>query len=95
MGSSATATLVRRAAKHASTKRPELGVLVIHRPKFVYEYAVPDRWTDNGHGREELDALVQALVPLLTELTGDIALQRLRSIPDIRDAGLLREGDDA
>jgi hypothetical protein len=95
MGSSATATLVRRALKHASARHPGLGVLVIHRPQFVYEYAVPDRWSDNGHGREELDELMRALVPLLAELTGDIAVRRLRSIPDLRAAGLVSEGDEA
>lgn len=93
MGSSATATLVRRAAKHAAAKRPALNVLVIHRPVFDYEYVVPEPWRDDGNGMEDLSELVRALVPLLTELTGTIAVQRLRSFPELLQSGLLH--DDA
>lgn len=89
MGSSATATLVRRAAKHAASNRPGLKVLVIHRPIFEYEYVVPEVWKDDGSGMDDLSELMRALMPLLTELTGGIALQRLRSIPDLVDAGLV------
>ena len=88
MGSSATATLIRRAAKHAASKRPELGVLTIHRPVFEYEYILPERWKDDGHGRAELDELMRNLVPLLTELTGSIAVQRLQSISALTRAGV-------
>lgn len=91
MGSSATAILVRRAVKHAASKQPQLGVLVIHRPVFEYEYVVPEQWRDVNHGRAELSELVRALVPLLTQLTGGIALQRLRSVPELVHAGLLSD----
>jgi len=89
MGSSATASLVRRAAKRAASNQPTLGALTIHRPVFEYEYVIPERWKDDGHGRAELGELMRNLVPLLTELTGQIAVQRLRSIAILVDAGLL------
>lgn len=86
MGSSATATLVRRAAKHGAAKQPGLRVLVIHRPSFEYEYVVPDVWSDNG--RDDLRELTRHLVPLLTELTGSIAVKRLQSVQLLVAAGL-------
>jgi hypothetical protein len=91
MGSSATATLVRRAAKRAASRQPELGVLTIHRPVFEYEYVIPERWKDDGQGRPELDELMRSLVPLLVELTGQIAIQRLQSISILVRAGVLRD----
>jgi hypothetical protein len=94
MGSSATATLMRRAAKHAAAKRPGLSVLVIHRPMFEYEYIVPARWNEDRVALEDLGELVHTLVPLLTELTGLIAVRRLRSIPDLVSAGLLEADHD-
>jgi hypothetical protein len=81
IGTSATAQLVRRAAKHAQRYSPGLAALVIKKPAFEYEYVVPPNW--NSDGSEELKALIETLHPLLVELTGMIVLQRLRSIPDL------------
>jgi hypothetical protein len=81
IGASATAQLVRRAAKHAQRSTPGLAALVIRKPAFEYEYIVPAAWTDDGN--EELRALVHTLQPLLVELTGMIVVQRLRSIPHL------------
>jgi hypothetical protein len=81
LGSSATATLLRRAAKHGVKRQPGLTKLVIHRPAFEYEYVVPEHWSTNG--REELVVLCQTLVPILEELTGRIVVQRLRSSPQL------------
>jgi hypothetical protein len=92
MGSSATATLVRRAAKHGASKRPGLRVLVIHKPAFEYEYVVPEVWRDDGTGRDDLGELMRNLVPLLVELTGSIATRRLESVEMLVAAGLLPEG---
>jgi hypothetical protein len=91
MGGSATATLVRRAVKHAAAKQPGLRVLVIHKPGFEYEYVVPELWCDDGNGRDELHELMRNLVPLLTELTGSIAIKRLQAIDVLTAAGLFRE----
>lgn len=91
LGSSATATLLRRAAKRGAADRPDLMKLVIHKPLFEYEYVVPEEWTA-GAGRESLQLLVDKLVPLLRELTGGIVIQRLRSVPELASAHLV--GDD-
>ena len=98
LGSSATATLLRRAAKHVASQQPTLRELVIHKPAFDYEYTVPPAWKNDG--RDTLALLVRALVPLLRELTGPIVIQRLRSIPELAQAQLLvdeaeDEGRDA
>lgn len=87
MGSSATAVLVKRAIKRAAGEQPAVQMLVIRRPVFDYEYLVPETWKDNG--KAELAALMGALVPLLKELTGEIAVSRLRSIPELAQSGLL------
>ena len=95
LGSSATATLLRRAAKHAASGHPKLRELVIHKPTFDYEYTVPPAWKNNG--RDTLALLLRALVPLLRELTGPIVIQRLCSIPEIAQSRLLagEEGSPA
>jgi hypothetical protein len=89
IGTSATATLVRRAAKHAATSAPSLAALVIKKPTFDYEYIVPQHWSDDGS--DELRLLIHSLEPLLVELTGLIVIQRLRSIPEL--AVMLPEDD--
>lgn len=66
-------------------------MLVIHRPLFDYEYVVPETWRENDNGRSELSELMHALLPLLIELTGGIAVQRLRSAPELVEAGLLND----
>ncbi|HEU0034099.1 MAG TPA: hypothetical protein VFQ53_25905 [Kofleriaceae bacterium] len=89
LGSSATATLVRRAAKHAARVHPRLQQLVIQRPAFEYEYVVPSEWLDDLQGRDALIVLVQTLRPLLEELTGPIVIRRLSAIPELARTGVL------
>jgi hypothetical protein len=89
IGTSATATLVRKAAKHAATRVPALATLKITKPAFEYELVVPMSWNDDG--ADDLRALVQTLQPLLVELTGMIVVHRLRSIPAL--ATMLVEDD--
>lgn len=92
LGSSATATLLRRAAKHGTKIEPGLDGLVIHRPAFEYEYIVPPNWTADGNGRGGLAVLCRTLVPLLQELTGPVVVHRLRSIPELAPLVLEPEG---
>lgn len=89
LGSSATATLVRRAVKRGAGSQPKLAQLVIHRPAFEYEYVVPEEWTNDAKGRDALTVLVQTLVPILEELTGPIVIQRLRSKPELTRAQIV------
>ena len=90
LGSSATATLLRRAAKHGAVQRPELMKLTIHKPLFEYEYVVPEEWTSE-RGRESLQVLIAELVPLLRELTGVVVIHRLQSVPELARAQLVRD----
>jgi hypothetical protein len=85
LGVSATASIVRRAAKRAAADRPELGQLTIHKRAFEYEYVVPPQWSQNGP-KDSLCRLVDCLVPILRELTGGIVIQRLRSHPQLSHA---------
>lgn len=93
MGSAACATLLRRAAKRASAKAPDLARLTIARDRFEYRYAVPASWQsdDSTHAFCEL---VRELRPLLIELTGQVVVRRLRAIPALEVCGdLLRDGE--
>ena len=94
LGSSATATLVRRAAKHGAREAQSLQQLVIQRPAFDYEYVVPSEWRSSAQGRDALVALVRSLRPLLEELTGGIVIHRLGAIPELARARLITDDDD-
>jgi hypothetical protein len=89
MGSAATAALLRRAAKHAVSKAPELGAFEVQRVRFEYRYVVPPSWTSGeAEGpRASLQALVHELKPLLVELTGSVVLRRLHAIPELQSSG--------
>ncbi len=88
MGSAATATLLRRAAKHAETRAPDLGRFEVQRVRFEYRYVVPPSWADqSGDAHASLDALMRELRPLLVELTGAVVLQRLHVIPELSSSG--------
>jgi hypothetical protein len=90
LGTAATATLLRRAAKRAVTREPALAELVIARESLEYRYTLPSSWKD-GVGALEgpLRSLVGELLPLLVELTGPIAVRHLAQIPELRERGLV------
>jgi hypothetical protein len=56
---------------------------------------VPEAWRDDGTGRDDLGELMRNLVPLLTELTGSIAIRRLETIGILVTAGLLSSASGA
>jgi hypothetical protein len=88
IGSAATATLIRRAAKRAATRRPELGGLLISRDQLEYRFEVPPAWTSTeGEGMEILCVLALELGPLLQGLTGDVLLRRLDAVPELKKCG--------
>ncbi len=89
MGPSASASLMRRAIKRGLARHPGLSGLVIHRPGLEYECVIPEPWRGDGTGHDELGELVHHLVPLLTELTGSIAVQRLQAVSILARAGLI------
>jgi hypothetical protein len=93
LGTSATATLVRRALRGAAQRRPELGLdrLVVVRADLEYRYAVPEDWRDEDpRAREALGFLLrEEIIPLLGELTGPIGVRLVERIPELQRHGLV------
>jgi len=90
LGTAATATLLRRAARRAAPRCPELGELAITREKLEYRYTLPSAWADGAGGTPvALRELVVELCPLLVELTGPIVVRRLERIPELRKRGII------
>ena len=90
LGTAATATLVRRAARGAAARCPELGALVIARHELDYVYTVPSAWNEpRGSLPAGLRELADELRPLLGELTGSVVVRHLARIPELRPLGLL------
>jgi ADP-ribose pyrophosphatase YjhB (NUDIX family) len=90
LGTAATAILLRRAAKRATSRAPELDGLLIQRDTLGYTYTVPGGWQEPGTGPPEaaLCELVGELRLLLVELTGTVVVQRLERVPALRTLGL-------
>ena len=81
VGTAATAALVRRAAKRASSRCPVLSQLTIHRNQgFTPDYTLPPSWTEAAASPaaiEEFQTLLDELLALLYQLTGAVVLRRL------------------
>jgi hypothetical protein len=89
LGTAATATLLKRAAKRALARSPELAGLVIKREGLSYHYKCPSAWNDKSEGTLfALRELVGELRPLLVEMTGQIVIQHLEQILELRERGL-------
>jgi hypothetical protein len=90
LGTAATATLVRRAARRAAPSCPELAELSVVRNDLDHQYTVPSAWQDRAAGTPfALVELVKELWPLLVELTGTVAVRHLERIPELRSRGIL------
>ena len=95
MGSAATATLLRRAAKRATRQAPALAGFEIVRDVLEYHYRLPDSWKE-AQGPELVNAmceLTRELRPLLVELTGAVVLRRLDTIPELAACCAPEAGD--
>jgi hypothetical protein len=93
IGSAATAALVRRSVRRASVRFPALAGFSIAREGFEYQYATPEGWSDSsraGECLEELRGVIDALWPLLIELTGQVLVRRLQAIPEFQRGGLVK-----
>lgn len=87
LGCAATAALITRSARLASTGRPALAALRVERIGFEYRYRLPERWNTTDPGAlDALRALARSLHALLDGLTGSVVTRRLRGIPELRDA---------
>ena len=88
LGTAATATLLRRAARAAVRRCTELNELAISRENLEYRYTLPAGWR-NGGQPDALRELVAELRPLLVELTGPVVYRRLERIPALRERGII------
>jgi hypothetical protein len=90
LGTAAAATLLRRAAKRAAARWPELADLSITRESLDYRYIVPSTWKDAAPDPPEpLCALARELWTLLVDLTGSVVVNRLAQVPELRDRGIV------
>jgi len=86
LGTAATATLLRRAARRALPRCPQLGELTIERENLEYRYRLPGAWEDPDKILPPaLRELVGELRSLLVELTGPVVLRHLEGVPELRD----------
>lgn len=93
VGTAATATFLRRAARRASVLRPELATIAITKGELDYEYALPASWMTTRDGLPALAVLSGELQLLLHALTGDVLVRRLRAVPLLFEAGLFAEAE--
>jgi len=90
LGTTATATLLRRAAQRAMARSPELGEFAIVRTDAGYTYTLPRALARKlEHTPVALRELVGELRPLLAELTGQIVVRRIDQIPGLQERGIL------
>ena len=91
LGTAASAVLLRRAARRAMERAPELDQLLITRDTIGYTYVVPAAWQEPGAINPDaaLRELVHELRPLLTELTGLVVVHHLERVPGLRGLGLV------
>lgn len=94
LGSAATATLIRRSLKRAAMRAPALAHVKVEREQFEYRYVLPAEWNDETSSLDGLRELARELSPLLAELTGPVALQRLRGIEDLRKSRVFFSEDE-
>ena len=86
LGTAATATVLRRAARRATPRCPELAELAIERETLEYGYTLPPAWKEpRGSMPPALRELVTELRPILVELTGQIVVRHLEQSPELRE----------
>jgi len=89
LGTAATATLVRRAARRAAVRHPELLDLTTQRDGREYSYTLPARWAERDEeSAVPLRELTRELCSLLVELTGPVVVRRLATDPTLRAFGI-------
>ena len=95
LGTSAAATLLRRAAQRAVPRWPELAALSITRESLEYHYTVPSVWNEPTRDvPRALSELARELTALLVELTGSVVVNRLAQIPELRDRGIVPQPEE-
>jgi len=93
LGTTATAVLVRRAARRATAHWPVLQQLVIHQDGLAYQFRVPETWQEGSNSEEmaALRALGQEVCHLLHVMTGAVVIRRLARVMPLRRYGIIPE----
>ena len=93
LGTTATAVLVRRAARRAATHWPVLQQLVIRQDGLTYQFQVPETWQEgaNPEALAALQALGQEVCDLLHVMTGAVVIRRLARLMLLRRYGIIPE----
>ncbi len=95
LGTAATAALLKRAARRAAVRSPELDELVIQRQGLAYGYTCPAGWSaTSAEAPPALRDLIDELRPLLIEITGQLVLQHLEQVLELRERGLLEPQEE-
>lgn len=84
LGTSATAVLLRRAARRAAADGGALDGLAIERIDEGFGYVVPESFSEASGPPVALRALAAHLLPLLRESTGEVAVRHLARVPELR-----------
>jgi len=90
VGTAATATLLRRAIKRASSQTSWPEPVTVARNGLDYEYRLPETWKQRGN-EEAIGALrvvAAELRVLLVELTGPVVVRRLARLAPFRKLGI-------
>jgi hypothetical protein len=94
LGTAATATLLKGAARRAAARSPELAGLVIKRDGLIYRYTCPSNWSGRSGGTPPaLREFVTELRPILIELTGQLGIRHLEQFLELRGLLAPQEGD--
>jgi hypothetical protein len=90
LGTTATAALLRRAAKRGEPVCPELSSMVIALNGLSYHYQLPEGWARQGDDQAlaALRRLAVELRPLLIELAGPVVIRRLDRLTPLREHGI-------
>lgn len=99
LGTAATATMFRRAAKRAAQRRPDLAGLdgfQIIRDGLDYRWELPESWSSgSGAPLEAVAWLVrEELCPVLSELTGQVVIDLLARRPELQRSGIFKQAGE-
>jgi hypothetical protein len=85
LGTTATAALMRRAARRATIRSPALSGFRVEGTGYTYRFVVPPAWNSpDGSAFDDARGLLEELCSLLWDLTGDVVTSRLAATPAIR-----------
>jgi hypothetical protein len=87
LGTTATAVVLERALRRARIASRELAGLTISRLDGQLGYAVPPSFVEAKGPSMALSSLADELRPLLVELMGQVAVQHLDRVPELRGWG--------